>query len=107
MISGKNIIIISSIDWDFNWQGPQEIASRLARSGNRVLFIENTGVRTPVLKDISRVKSRFVKWQQGKAKEGITEVQENLFICSPIVMPPFGSSLSRNLNRKIFLPAIK
>ncbi len=107
MISGRNIIIISSIDWDFNWQGPQEIASRLARSGNRVLFIENTGVRMPALKDLSRVKSRFLKLQRGKAKEGITEIQENLFVCSPIVLPPFGSTISRNLNKKVFLPVIK
>ncbi|MEZ5347477.1 MAG: glycosyltransferase [Pyrinomonadaceae bacterium] len=107
MISGRNIIIISSIDWDFNWQGPQEIASRLARSGNRVLFIENTGVRMPALKDLSRVKTRFLKWGRGQTKEGFSEVQENLFVYSPLVAPPFGSTLRRNLNRKVFLPAIK
>jgi hypothetical protein len=47
MLSGRDIILISSIEWDFNWQGHQEIARRLAQAGNRVLYIENMGVRVP------------------------------------------------------------
>ena len=42
-----DVICISSIDWDFIWQGHQEIMTRLAADGHRVLFIENTGVRPP------------------------------------------------------------
>ena len=53
MISGRDIICISSIEWDFLWQGHQEITSRLAQAGNRVLYIENTGVRSPGLRDAS------------------------------------------------------
>ena len=45
MTHRHDIICISSIDWDFIWQGHQEIMSRLAADGHRVLFIENTGVR--------------------------------------------------------------
>jgi hypothetical protein len=35
------------IDWDFIWQGHQEIMSTFAAEGHRVLFLENTGVRAP------------------------------------------------------------
>jgi hypothetical protein len=48
-LTGETILCLSSIDWDFNWQGHQEIMSRLADHGNRVLFVENTGVRVPVV----------------------------------------------------------
>ena len=40
-----DVVCISSIDWDFIWQGHQEIMSTLAAEGQRVLFVENTGVR--------------------------------------------------------------
>ena len=43
----RDIVCISSIDWDFIWQGHQEIMSTLAAQGHRVLFVENTGVRAP------------------------------------------------------------
>src|SRR5262245_12773405 len=42
LITGHDIVCISSIDWDYVWQGHQEIMTRLAQQGNRVLFIENT-----------------------------------------------------------------
>jgi len=43
----QDVVCLSSIDWDFIWQGHQEIMSTLAAQGHRVLFIENTGVRRP------------------------------------------------------------
>ena len=44
-VHGHDVLCISSIDWDFIWQGHQEIMSTLAAQGHRVLFLENTGVR--------------------------------------------------------------
>jgi len=58
MLKGKNIICISSIDWDFIWQQHQTIMSTFARNGNRVLFIENTGVRAPGVADAPRLIKR-------------------------------------------------
>ena len=37
MVRTRDIICLSSIDWDFIWQGHQEIMSTLAKEGNRVL----------------------------------------------------------------------
>ena len=42
MISGRDIVFVSSIEWNFLWQVHQEIAFRFAAAGNRVLYIENT-----------------------------------------------------------------
>lgn len=107
MISGQDIVIISSIEWGFIWQGHQEIALRFARAGNRVFYIENTGVRSPGIKDFNRVTSRVKRWLKAIRSSGVREVEQNLFICSPIVLPPFGSNFRRYLNKKIFLPSIK
>jgi glycosyltransferase involved in cell wall biosynthesis len=106
MITGKDIIYISSIEWTFLWQGHQEIALRLAAAGNRVLYVENTGVRTPGLKDVGRVVTRLRRWAKARPSSGIREVAPNLFICSPVVLPPFGSVIQRNLNRRFFLRSV-
>ena len=58
MLSGRDIVIISSIEWRANWQGHQEIARRLAEAGNRVFYVENMGVRAPRLADAGRVVAR-------------------------------------------------
>ncbi|MDO8603542.1 MAG: ElyC/SanA/YdcF family protein [Candidatus Omnitrophota bacterium] len=96
MLKGENIICISSIDWDFIWQGHQEIMSVLAENGNRVLFIENTGVRAPGMRDISRIKSRIRNWIRGV--KGIRKEAENLYIFSPIVLPFPYSRIARWVN---------
>ena len=51
-MTNKDVIIISSIDWSTHWQMHHQLATSLVEAGHRVLFIENTGVRTPQLKDI-------------------------------------------------------
>lgn len=105
MIKNENIICISSIDWDFVWQGHQEIMSTLAKNGNRVLFIENTGVRVPGFKDIQRLKKRIINWL--KSTRGLREEKENLYIYSPIILPFPYSRFVRWINRRILIKPIK
>ena len=106
MLSGRDIILISSIDWDFNWQGHQEIASRLARAGNRVLYVENMGVRSPGLHDVGRVARRFSHWVGSAFDGGVRQVSPNLYVCSPLILPPFGSTIRHQLNRRLLLPLV-
>src|SRR5258705_12061107 len=103
MITGRDIIYISSIEWDFLWQAHQEIARRLAAAGNPVLYIENTGVRAPGLRDTKRVASRLGRWLRAQRSGGAREVTKNIFVYSPLVLPPFGSVLQRLLNRRVCL----
>jgi len=107
MISGRDIVFISSIEWDFLWQVHQEIAFQFAAAGNRVIYIENTGVRGPALRDADRVAKRLTRWFTALSVRGARQVQPNIFVVSPLVMPPFGSQLARFLNRRLFLPLIK
>lgn len=107
MITGQDIICISSIEWDFLWQGHQEIASRLAQAGNRVLYVENTGVRSPGIKDTGRVVARLKNWVRTVLSGGLREVQANIYVCSPLVLPPFGSCARRYFNRRFLLPQVR
>ena len=106
MLTGRDVVLISSIDWNDVWQVPQEIALRLARSGNRVLFVENTGVRSPALGDLGRVNSRFRGWLSARRSGGLRRLEENVYLSSPLVLPPFGSALRRQVNRSVFIPRI-
>jgi uncharacterized SAM-binding protein YcdF (DUF218 family)/glycosyltransferase involved in cell wall biosynthesis len=105
MLHNKNIICISSIDWDFVWQGHQEIMDTFAREGNKVLFVENTGIRTPKLRDLGRLKHRIVNWRKGL--RGIRQEGRNLFICSPLILPFPYSRIAKIINRFLLVNSIK
>ena len=105
MLKNENIICISSIDWDFIWQGHQEIMSQFARNGNRVLFIENTGVRVPGIRDISRIRHRIKNWFRGI--KGIRKEAENIYIFSPLVLPFPYSRIARWINHYLVMSIIE
>jgi len=99
MTRKSDILCISTIDWDFIWQGHQEIMSRLAADGHRVLFIENTGVRKFRVSDLPRMRSRLRNWWRGT--KGFRQQHPNLFIHSPIVLPLPYSRMAGWVNRQI------
>ena len=96
-----DVICISSIDWDFMWQIHQEIMSRLAAKGYRVLFIENTGTRAPRFRDLPRIRDRWRNWRRGVY--GIRQERENLFVFSPLVIPLPYSRVAAWINRQILM----
>jgi uncharacterized SAM-binding protein YcdF (DUF218 family)/glycosyltransferase involved in cell wall biosynthesis len=104
MLSRHDIVCFSSIDWDFIWQGHQEIMAALAAQGNRVLFVENTGVRSPRLRDISRVTHRLVNWW--RSTNGFHQERENLFVYSPLILPFPYARVARWINRAVLRRAL-
>ncbi|HEV2827433.1 MAG TPA: glycosyltransferase [Pyrinomonadaceae bacterium] len=106
MITGRDIVIISSIDWNFLWQVHQEIALRFAQAGNRVFYIENTGVRTPHWSDAGRILSRVGRWSKSLRGRGVGQVAANVSVISPLMLPPF-SSLGRLANPFLFSLMVK
>ena len=101
----RDVLCISSIDWDFIWQGHQEIMSTLAAEGHRVLFVENTGVRAPKLRDLPRLRQRVRNWAKGTG--GFREERPNLFVFSPIVLPLPYSRIARWINRTFLVHSIR
>ena len=88
MIKNKDIIIIGSIDWKTNWQTQHRLVTSLIKQNNRILYIENTGIRSIKISDFPRIKDRLKNWF--KSAKGFREPKNNLFIFSPIVFPfPF------------------
>ncbi len=106
MITGRDIVIISSIDWNFLWQVHQEIALRFAQSGNRVFYIENTGVRAPRLSDVWRILSRLKNWSRSLRAASVGQVAANVTVISPLLLPPF-SLLGRVANPFLFSFLVK
>src|SRR4029077_138620 len=100
-----DILCVSSIDWDFIWQGHQEIMSRMAAQGHRVLFVENTGVRAPKVRDLPRVRQRIRNWWRGT--KGFREERANLFIYSPLLLPLRSFCLARGINRTLLSRALR
>ncbi len=99
-----DVVCISSIDWDFIWQGHQEIMSTFAANGHRVLFVENTGVRAPSMRDLPRLRQRVRNWRKGT--KGFREERPNLFVYSPLVFPLPYSRVARWVNRFLLVRAL-
>jgi len=105
MLQDATIVCLSSIDWDFNWQIHQEVATALARQGNRVLFVENTGVRRPGLRDASRVLHRLRNWWRagGRAERR----RDGVDVWSPMVVPLPYSRWACRLNAWLLMRVIR
>lgn len=97
MLTGRTIVCLSTIDWDYLWQQHQAVMSVLADAGNRVLFIENTGVRAPTWRDRQRVLRRLRNWTSGRGR--FRPVRDNVFRFSPLALPFPYSRLAQWCNR--------
>jgi glycosyltransferase involved in cell wall biosynthesis len=104
-LEGRDIVCLSSIDWDFNQQGLQHVMSALAARGNHVLFIENTGVRTPGMRDLPRLLARFKnRW---RSDGGLRCERDRLAVHSPLVLPFPYARLARSVNRALVLRHVR
>lgn len=97
MINNRNIIIISSIDWTTHWQMHQQLATSFIETGNRVLFIENTGARRPGIGDIGRIRERIVNWLT--STRGFKDIRFGLTVFSPLFLPFPYSRIAGWINR--------
>lgn len=104
-LQGRGIVCVSSIDWEFNWQGHQQIMSALAERGNHVLFVENTGVRTPTLRDLPRLVARVRnRWRsRGALRRG----RDRLDVYSPLALPFPYARAARAVNRTLVLRHVR
>jgi uncharacterized SAM-binding protein YcdF (DUF218 family)/glycosyltransferase involved in cell wall biosynthesis len=81
----RDILIIGSIDWSLHRQTNQRLATTLAAAGNRVLFIENTGVRAPQWGDLGRLRDRV--YRRMRSTKGFTDVDPHITVLSPLLLP--------------------
>ncbi|TCW00207.1 glycosyltransferase [Biostraticola tofi] len=96
----RNIILLSTADWDNPfWTNKQHVAVDLAKRGNKILYIDSLGLRSPGLnkKDFTRIIKRIIK-----AIKPPRQVSDNIWVWSPITLPWNNYKLVRQFNR-IFL----
>ena len=100
----QNFIIFSSIDWTTQWQLHHQLATSLVSSGNKVLFIENTGIRSANFHDVGRIKERIVNWRKGT--HGFFYINKGLTVYSPMLLPFPYSKLSLFINKRILKSSV-
>jgi glycosyltransferase involved in cell wall biosynthesis len=99
------IVCLSSVDWDFSWQIPHEVASAFARAGHRVLFVDNTGVRRPHVADAERVYSRLRN--RYRTRGGVRRTSEGVEVFSPLIVPLPYSRAACHLNASAIVHVIR
>ncbi len=97
----KEVLILSSIDWNFQWQSKQIFATHFARAGWKVVFVNSTGVKRLSGTAFKKIISRLIK---NKNKMN-NPVEEGIDIIGQLILPPSNSFFMR-INRKIFIPEI-
>ena len=105
-VRGAAVVFVSGIDWDFVWQAHQEIATRLAAAGNRVVFVETTGgVRSVRASDASRLLSRGVRVLR-ETLRGDRQPAPNITVIAPVLLPFARGSLAARVNDRILVPRL-
>lgn len=105
MSERRQVVVLSSIDWDTAWQRHQLFAAQFAAAGDEVYFVENTGFHAPKWKDLPRLRRRAENLIAPKAAAGANPIPSGLKVVSPRVLPPVGG-ISRALNDLFFIPSL-
>ncbi len=84
MLRGKDIVCISSLDWDAMWTSKQQIMHRLAQT-NRVLYVEEPVTMLAPLK----VPARWRRWRA--VVPCLERVEAGLWKLTPPPVLPFGN----------------
>jgi len=95
----RDVVLFSTADWDHPfWTNKQHVASQLAAEGFRVLYVESLGLRRPTAasRDLGRIGRRI-----RRALQGLRQVQENLWVGSPLALPWHGNRSARMLNERL------
>lgn len=98
-------LCLSSIDWRFSRQIPQETALALAAGGHRVLFVENTGVRRVAFRDAPRLWDRLQNWCL--ARGGFSPTSERVDVLSPLLLPFPYARVAVWLNKRLLVSSIR
>jgi glycosyltransferase involved in cell wall biosynthesis len=101
----KDVILLSTADWDNPfWTNKQHVAVQLAKRGYRVFYLDSLGLRRPSAsaQDLKRIFKRFIKTIKGPRN-----VQENIWVWSPFVVPFQKSAAVRRLNRFLLSQMLK
>jgi glycosyltransferase involved in cell wall biosynthesis len=97
MLKDRHIICFAH-DWGGDPTSKTHIMRILARRGNRVLWVNSVAMRRPTAsgRDLRRLATKL-----RRAFDGCVEVEPNLFVVNPLVLPLPGVTLADRLNAAI------
>lgn len=109
-LRGRDIVLVASAPWESNGLlNCHHIALRLAAAGNRVLYVESPGLRTPNLSargDRTRVVARLVQ-RARERRRGPAPLAAGLWRTSPLIVPLHGWPTIERWNRRSFARAVR
>ena len=103
-LSNRNIIILSSIDWDSHRQLHHELIDYLIKKKNNILFVENTGSRTVRIADFPRIKKRLSNFI--KSSKGFKKINKRVTSFSPLFFPYYFNFFFQSINSLMVLGPI-
>lgn len=98
-LKGKQVLLLSSVDWSSAWQRHHALAEGFRRLEARVFFVENTGFRDFRAADYARVAHRLTRLLRPKPEAPEVDV------FAPMVLPPTKSAF-RVANSRFFVPRL-
>lgn len=99
-------VCMSTIEWGYLWQGPQEVMAFMSAQGGNVLYVENTGIRRPHLRDAGRVIVRLGSWTR-HPRGHLAPIGTGVTVLSPLAVPLPWSALARAVNRGLVVDRIR
>jgi glycosyltransferase involved in cell wall biosynthesis len=106
MIHDQTIICFGGEDWWYHHQhSKNHIMRRLARAGNRVIFVNSISMGLPSL--ASRDLFSKIKRKLRSYAKPVRVTDEGIVVVSPPLLPFYSSRLSRAINRWLLLFQIK
>ncbi|MEX2139916.1 MAG: glycosyltransferase [Pirellulales bacterium] len=95
-LHGRDIICFSH-DWTGDPLSRTHLMRLLARD-NRILWVNSIGSRAPKL---SKADARRAFRKLTAAAQPMREVEQNIFVINPLMIPAYGSKLIGRLNRRL------
>src|SRR3954470_10337239 len=95
VLKGRDLLCFSH-DWNGDPLSKTHLMRLLAQR-NRVLWVNSIGYRTPT---VSRSDAARILKKLSAARRPIREVEPNLFVLNPLVIPAYGQEWARTLNRR-------
>jgi glycosyltransferase involved in cell wall biosynthesis len=106
VLRNESIICFAGEDWWYHHpHSKNHIMKRLARSGNKVLFVNSISMGLPSLSSpnlIAKIRRKLASYARY-----IRRTDDGIIVVSPVAVPFYSSSIGRLLNRILLLVQVK
>ncbi len=102
MLRGQDIVCFAN-DWHNDPTSKHQVMKLLSRE-NRILWINSIAMRKPsaTASDLKRILNKLKGWSKG-----LDQINENLFVFTPIVLPLPSSPMARKINAWLLRQSIR